>query len=322
MFVIDGTQQLSKFEITTKNQFFYFLQNNKTFRHVLNQFFSGISIQTYFSYFVRQSFLGTKIGFFLGIFFQEDRMATIFEKYPELLLFDGTYKMNNLNMPLILQLCVDGNGETEIASMFIGRSESRSSVGAMIDAFQDFNSAWTKTVVIIGDKDFADRDVYMEKYPDAVLQICLYHVFVAFNREITTAKRNINKQQREAALSILECLAYSSSENSYQTYYKELLDLNLEEVTKYYNENWHGIREEWTQYGRNKYSNYLNHTNNRSESINQKFKLISNRYANLLTFFENIVSTVTILASERNIRAVRSTMRVPRRRFIDENLAR
>lgn len=98
----------------------------------------------------------------------------IFDKYPELLLFDGTYKMNNLNMPLILQLCVDGNGKTEIASTFIGRSESCVSVGAMIDAFQSINPAWKKTNVILGDKDFADRDVYIEKFPDAVLQICLY----------------------------------------------------------------------------------------------------------------------------------------------------
>lgn len=225
-------------------------------------------------------------------------------------------------MPLILQLCVDGNGETEIASMFIGRSESRLSVGSMIDAFQNFNPAWKKTKVILGDKDFADRDIYSEKYPDAVLQICLYHVLVAFNREVTTAKRKITIQQREAALNVLERLAYATSEDSYDSSYKELLDLNLDEVTKYYDDNWHHIRQEWTQYGRNKFANYLNQTNNRSESINQKFKLMSNRYANLLTFFDNIISTVTILASERNIRAVKSTMRVSRRRFDNECLAR
>lgn len=84
----------------------------------------------------------------------------------------------------------------------------------------------------------------------------------------------------------------------------------------------HHIRDEWTQFGKNKFANYLNYTNNRTESINQKFKLISNRYANLVTFFDNIICTVTLLASERNIRAVRMTMRVLRRRFEDESLAR
>lgn len=249
-------------------------------------------------------------------------MHQIFDKYPELMLFDATYKMNNMNMPLILQLCVDGNGETEISSIFFARSESYLSVGSMVDAFQSFNPAWTRTEVILGDKDFADRGIYAEKYPNAVLQICLYHVLVTFNREITTAKRNITKQQRETALEILERLAYSSSEESYQSIYNELLELNLKEVSQYYHDNWHHIRDEWTQYGRNKYANYLNATNNRTESINQKFKIISNRYANLLTFFDNIMTTVSVLASERNIRAVRSTMRVPRRRFDNECVAR
>lgn len=96
-------------------------------------------------------------------------MAQIFEKYPELMLYDATYKMNNMDMPLIIQLCVDGNGETEICSLFFARSESYLSVGCMVDAFQSFNPAWTRTEVILGDKDFADRAIYAEKYPNAVL---------------------------------------------------------------------------------------------------------------------------------------------------------
>lgn len=249
-------------------------------------------------------------------------MAQIFEKYPELLLFDASYKMNNLNMPLIIQLCVDGNGETEISSLFIARSESYLSVGCMVDAFQFFNPAWTRTEVIMGDKDFSDRGIYAEKFPNAVLQICLYHVLVTFHREITEKKRNITVQQKVTVLEVLQRLAYSVSQESYDSAYNELLELNLKDVNDYYNENWHNIREEWTQYGRNQHANYLNTTNNRTESINQKFKIISNRYANLTTFFNNIFTTVSVLSSERNIRAVKSTMRVARHRFDNECLAR
>lgn len=249
-------------------------------------------------------------------------MAQIFEKYPELMLYDATYKMNNVNMPLITQLCVDGNGETEICSIFFARSESCLSVGAMVDIFQSFNPGWKNTKVILGDKDFADRGIYAEKYPNAILQICLYHVLVTFNREVTTTKRNITTQQRVKALEILQRLAYAESNESYESIYSELLELKLEEVIAYYNKNWHNIRDEWTQFGRNAYANFLNSTNNRTESINQKFKIVSNRHANLLSFFENIFTTVSVLASERNIRAVKMTMRVPRRRFSDDCLAK
>lgn len=247
-------------------------------------------------------------------------MAKIFKKYPELMLYDATYKMNNLEMPLITQMCVDGSGETEICSIYFARSESFIAVGSMVDAFQSLNEEWMKTKVILGDKDFADRGIYAEKYPHAVLQICLSHVLVAFNREIMTKKRNITSEQRTIVLEILQRLAYSESEQSYNNIYNELIALELDEVNAYYNSNWHNIREEWTQFGRNAYANYLNSTNNRTESINQKFKIVGNRHANLLTFFENIFTTVTVLSFERDIRAIKMKMRVPRVRFDDDCL--
>src|SRR5262249_35552106 len=101
-------------------------------------------------------------------------------------------------------------------------SESYTSIGAMVDAFQYFNRAWTQTKVMLGDKDFADRGIYIEKYPNAVLQICLYHVLVTFSREITTTKRKITIQQRETVLQILKRIAYSTSEESYLSHYNEL----------------------------------------------------------------------------------------------------
>lgn len=249
-------------------------------------------------------------------------MAQLFDRYPEVLLFDATYKLNNRNLPLILQLCVDGNGETEIISIFLAQSESCLSVGAMVDIFQEFNKAWTATRVIIGDKDFSDRKIYAEKFPKAVLQICLYHVLVNFSREITTSKRNITKAEREVVLEIIQRLVYSASEESYDSIYNEFVALNLKDVIDYYNDNWHNIRTEWTLFGRNKFANYLNWTNNRTESINQKFKMLSNRYANLFTFFNNLFTTIFVMASERDIRAVKNTMKVSRKRFDDEYVTR
>lgn len=271
--------------------------------------------------------IGTKCGrmfaicYIVGIFFQDDRMATFFEYFPELILFDGSYKLNNRDMPLITQLSVDGNGETQIVSIFVCISESRQSIGSMIDAKLLVNASWRKTKVILGDKDFADRSIYKEKFPDAELQICLWHVLVALKREVTTTKRDITKFQRELALEILEKLVYCRSAESYDKLYQELLDLNLEKVTDYYNDNWHNIRDEWTHYGRNQHSNYLNSTNNRSESLNQKYKMVSSRHANLSTFFENVFTTVTVVSSERDIRTVRMTMKTTRTMVSDPYLA-
>lgn len=131
------------------------------------------------------------------IYFQDTRMSEMSDKFPEILLFDATYKMNNREMPLFVQSVVDGNGQTEIACMGICQSESRAVVEFISDTFKSLNPSWTKVKCVIGDKDFADRIVYTEEFEGVSLQICLFRVFRAFNREITTCKRDITKEQRE-----------------------------------------------------------------------------------------------------------------------------
>lgn len=220
-----------------------------------------------------------------------------------------------MDMPLFTQCIVDGNGLTEVASLFLCNSESRQGIGAMLEVFKKCNEKWTETAVIIGDKDFADRSIYTEMFPDAQLQICLYHVLVALHREITTQKRNISAAQRISVLEILTRLVYSKTSDDYNVAYDELCAMKLELVTKYYDDNWHEIREQWTMHGRNTYACYMNTTNNRTERLNRTFKQISNRHAGLLTFFENVSTSVAVLASAKDIKAVRSTMRVERKRF-------
>lgn len=147
-----------------------------------------------------------------------------------------------------------------------------------------------------------------------MLQICLYHVLVNFGREITTTKRNITKDERDAVLEVIQRLVYSTSEESYDSAYQELLDLNLEDVIEYYNDNWHQIRNEWTLYGRNKYSNYLNWTN-----IAPKASTKSSKCCRTDTPTFSHSSTIYLLQYQFWLQ---NEMRVPRRRFDDECLTR
>lgn len=225
-------------------------------------------------------------------------------------------------MPLFTQLCIDGNGESELISLYICRSESREGIQAMLDTFTEYNPNCAETKVIIGDKDFADRAVYTETFPNAVLQICLFHVALTFNREITPAKRQITAAQRITVLEILHRLLYSRTSDAYDQIYDELCALRLKEVLRYFNNNWHVIRDEWTLHGRNQHANYMNATNNRTERLNRTIKQIGNRYENLLTFFDNVFTSVAVLASEKNIKAVKGTMKVERRRFDNDVLSR
>ena len=45
--------------------------------------------------------------------------------YPEVLLVDATYKLNDLRMPLYTVLSIDGNGLSEIVALWITASEDK-----------------------------------------------------------------------------------------------------------------------------------------------------------------------------------------------------
>lgn len=53
-----------------------------------------------------------------AIMFQDKRTKAFFEQYPDMLMFGGTYSLNDRRMPLIILLVVDGNGDSQIAGLF------------------------------------------------------------------------------------------------------------------------------------------------------------------------------------------------------------
>ena len=50
--------------------------------------------------------------------------------------------------------------------------------------------------------------------------------------------------------------------------------------------------------------NYLNRTNNRVESINQKLKKVISKFSNIVTFFEDLMRVVSSLRMERDHKAI------------------
>lgn len=75
----------------------------------------------------------------VGIYFQNQRMLELFNSFPEVVIFDATYKLNNRRMPVFLLMVVDGNGVSEVVCIWIIKSENRIAVEAMLDAFMEFN---------------------------------------------------------------------------------------------------------------------------------------------------------------------------------------
>ena len=109
---------------------------------------------------------------FKGIFFQDLQMQKVYEKFPEILLVDATYKLLELRMPIYLLIAIDGDGQSEIVALFISADESKPTVTEVVQVFQKHNSCWTDTKVVMSDKDFIERDAFAACFPGAVLLIC------------------------------------------------------------------------------------------------------------------------------------------------------
>ena len=247
-----------------------------------------------------------------GIFYQDAEMKRMFDRFPELLFVDATYKLNDLRMPLDLYIFLveDGNGESEIVALWMVMSEDVISIKQMAQIFKKHNPNWSKTRTIMSDKDFIERDVLKSEFPQASILICLFHVLRTFRREVTCEKLGITSAERILALEILQKMSYSKSSDEYTELLKELKEARLPAVLKYFNKNWHPIRDQWVECLKNNI-NFLNRTNNRLESINQKLKSVISKYSNLPQFFSQLLITIDSLRTERDHRALTIFQKVP-----------
>ena len=129
-----------------------------------------------------------KSNTFTGLLFQDGLMKTTYAAYPEVLLVDATYKLNELRMPVYLMLVIDSNGQSEIIAVFLTSLETEEAIGDMIRAFKEHNPNWSSTKVVMTDKDFVERAVFCKEFPAASLLICLFHTLRSMKREVTTEK--------------------------------------------------------------------------------------------------------------------------------------
>ena len=90
---------------------------------------------------------------FIGLFMQDQDMRDVFNAYPEILFFDATYKLLELEIPFYVLAVEDSDGSTEIAGVCVLAVESRESLEWLLEAFKKRNPAWTKTRVVMADKE-------------------------------------------------------------------------------------------------------------------------------------------------------------------------
>ena len=175
---------------------------------------------------------------FKALFYDNLYMENMFDKFPEMILADATYKLLDLRLPAYLLLVIDGNGFSEIAVLFLVEEESKEVISSVVNKFKERNEAWFKTKVIMSDKDFIEREIFSACFPEAGLLICLYHALLSFRREIKCQKMGITSAECNRALEIIQPITYSKSEALYNENVKLLQDTKLDTSIDYFMENW------------------------------------------------------------------------------------
>lgn len=239
-----------------------------------------------------------------AIYFQDEQMKKMFSIYPEVLMCDATYSVNNRNMPLQIVMVVDGNGESHIVALFIIRSESVQIMKGLFEIFADENENTSKIDVIMVDKHASNLATFGEMFPNAKIHLCVFHVQQIFSREITTKKRNISENDKKAALKIVNQMIYCKTESEYNDLYSQLDDVASYELMEYFDQYWHSVdkRPMWAGYLVNEFNHFENRTNNRLESLNQKIKSLVTRYGSLQKFFKDTMAVIQSMDTEKQHR--------------------
>ena len=189
-------------------------------------------------------------------------------RFPEVLLIDGTYRVNRSRFPLYTIMVCDGNGQGQAVAHALLADEKRDTLRALFTVFRPSVGDQVKTVVT--DKDFNEIDVVQELWPEANLVLCRFHVLKAFRQKISdlSCTADVKDHVRE----IVKRLVYAASEEQYNTWKEELLQKAPGEFIDYFQKNWDDCKERWTLSHTKQYTSYGTYTTNFVESRHQKLK--------------------------------------------------
>ncbi|KAF0294316.1 Protein FAR1-RELATED SEQUENCE 5 [Amphibalanus amphitrite] len=147
-------------------------------------------------------------GTVCGLFFQDQEMRSAYEKFPDLLLMDSTYKLLDIRTPVFTILTVDSFGRGVPLAVFLVTNETAHMIGAMLRVFREHNTAAASiTKVWLTDKDRAEKAAIKDVFPDCDQFLCSFHVLQSFRRELNLA--SVEKGERERILGVLQQLVFA-----------------------------------------------------------------------------------------------------------------
>ena len=230
------------------------------------------------------------------VHFQSGQMSELFNKFPEILLVDGTYNVNRLGMPLYCFMIEDGFGNGRNVFYAATAEEDSTHLQRIIQSFKASNPSWPNVCVIVIDKDFTELQALQLEFPQASVLYCQFHVIKCFFKQLTDL--DVPKENRDEAREVIRQLVYSSNEDDYAKLKQELFDTTNDAFKHYFIKSWDTCKEKWVTFLRDEHVHFANTTNNRLECHNHKLKDVTSRSMSIFEMFQKVLLFSRSNASE------------------------
>lgn len=238
----------------------------------------------------------------LSIFYYaSSQLQRLYEKFPEVLMIDGTYNVNASRMPLYSFMIEDGNGHGRTIFYAATTDESTQNLTAIIQAFKQCHPAYVHTKVCIIDKDFTELAVLKEEFPDTTILFCQFHVIKCFYKAV--ADLEVPKERRNELRKVLHDIVYSEHVDDYVDYLAEVVRLGNPSFEKYFLDNWNSCIDMWVSFKRDSSIHFGNTTNNRLECSHSKLKDLVGRTSSLSEMFKGVLTFIKFVNQESSHQA-------------------
>ncbi|KAE9209874.1 hypothetical protein PF005_g11660 [Phytophthora fragariae] len=115
-------------------------------------------------------------GLVHAVCFQTARQKRLFKAFPEVILVDTTHDTNKNKYKLFSIQVDDVFGKVE--------SEMADNLSFCLKEFKESNPAWVNIRVVVTDKDFNEKDVLADAFPDARQLIRQFHVIDYLRKQV------------------------------------------------------------------------------------------------------------------------------------------
>ncbi|KAE9323914.1 hypothetical protein PF008_g17238 [Phytophthora fragariae] len=104
------------------------------------------------------------------------RQKRLFTAFPEVILVDTTHDTNKIKYKLFSIQVDDVFGKGQYVYHSLVESEMADNLSFCLKEFKESNPAWVNIRVVVTDKDFNEKDVLADAFPDARQLLCQFHV--------------------------------------------------------------------------------------------------------------------------------------------------